>query len=468
MKRILFFILISLLLVSLIPQPVHADVAPPETVPGSNLLPGGESTQVRMVAEMVILSISKDPADENGAIAKTEATFTMRNLGNVEETMDVRFPLSFFNGNSDGFGNFPEIQTIKVNVNGKSVTPRRENQPFINNATSYQERTELPWAVFEVTFPPDQDILIEVVYEVEGFGYFPYEVFRYVLETGAGWNGTIGSAEVVLRLPYEVNEKNVWVQNVDGYGEPTQGGVMSGNEIRWNYEDLEPTFENNLQFILLAPSVWESVLAETENTTRNPKDGEAWGRLGKAYKEIIMMPKGYLRTDPGGVEMFALSRRAYETCLALLPNDPLWQYGYADLLWSHYYFDIYLMGKPDTENILPTTLTALQTALSIDPDQQQAKDLLLEISYAIPDAVQQNDNGIFSFSGLTATPVPPTPWAVEATPTFPPAEPAPTSTLTMGVIPQSTPEPTATNPLCGSAFLLPVLFGMMILNRKRK
>src|SRR5690606_26879186 len=93
------------------------------------------------------------------------------------------------------------------------------------------ERDEIPWAVFDVTFPPNQDVMIEVTYDVEGFGYYPYEVFKYVLETGAGWNGTIGSADVILRLPYEASDKNVWVEGVEGYGPATQGGVFSGNEV---------------------------------------------------------------------------------------------------------------------------------------------------------------------------------------------------------------------------------------------
>jgi tetratricopeptide (TPR) repeat protein len=78
---------------------------------------------------------------------------------------------------------------------------------------------------------------------------------------------------------------------------------------------------------------------------KNPNDGEAWGRLAKAYKEVVKMPKGYLREDPAGIELYALSKDAYEKCLALLPNDPLWHYGYADLLWAHYYFGVIGRGK---------------------------------------------------------------------------------------------------------------------------
>ena len=469
MKKVINLVLIFLFLTAIPTHHAHADVAPPEAVPGSNLVPGGESTQVRMVAETVILTVSQDPADEDEAVAETRAIFTMRNLGTAEESMAVRFPLSFFNGGSDGFFNFPEIPSIAVKVDGKFVPTRNEMQPFLSTEMGRRsEREEIPWAVFDVAFPPNQDVAIEVAYNVQGFGYYPYEVFKYVLETGAGWNGTIGSAEVILRLPYEANEQNVWVEGVEGYGPATQGGVFSGNEVRWKFTELEPTFENNLQFVIVTPSAWNKVLNETQTVTNNPDDGEAWGRLGKVYKELITMKHGYLRTDPTGQAMYDLSRNAYEKCLALLPNDPLWQYGYADLLWSRYYFDFYMMGETDTESLLPKTLTALQTALDLDPTLEQAKDLLLEISYSMPDAVQQNEDESFTLLGLTATPVPPTPWVAIATPTLVPAVATPTATFTTGVIPPSTPEPTPSNPLCGSAFLLPALFGVMFFTRRHR
>jgi len=444
---------------------VHADAAPPEAPPGTTLLPGESITQVRMVAETVTLTISKHPSNSQRAIAKTEAVFTMRNLGTEAETMAVRFPLSFFNGNSDGYGGFPEIASITVKVDGKSVPTRREVQPFTSSEYSFPEREEIPWAVFDVTFPPNQDVILEVVYNVDGFGYYPYEAFKYILETGAGWNGTIGSAEIIVRLPYEVSEQNLDLTGQAGHGELTPGGVRSGNEIRWSFTDLEPTYLDNIQMVVVAPSLWEKVLQEKSNVEKNPNDGEAWGRLAKAYKEVTMMPKGYLREDPAGVELVALSKAAYEKCLSLLPNDPLWQYGYADLLWAPYQYGIYFAGKTDTENILEKTLTALQTTLTLDPNNQLAKDLLLEISYQVPQAVQA-DGENFILLGLTATPVPPTPWVVEPTSTFAPTVVYPSPTYSMGL---NTPEPVSTpSPLCGSAFLIPALLGVALFVKRRK
>jgi hypothetical protein len=472
MKKPLAFFAILLILISIIPQEVvRADAAPPEAPPGTTLLPGESITQVRMVAETVTLTVSKNPSNPQKATARTEAVFTMRNLGTTEEKMAVRFPLSFFNGNSDGYGNFPEINAITVKVDGKTVPTKREIQPFTNSEQSYNERDEIPWAVFDVTFPPNQDVIIEVVYNVNGFGYYPYEAFKYILETGAGWNGTIGSAEVIVRLPYEVSEQNLDLTGQTGHGELTSDGVIRGNEIRWQFKDFEPTWQDNIQIIIVTPSLWEKVLKEKDAVIQDPNDGEAWGRLAKAYKEVVKMSKGYLREDPAGIELYALSKDAYEKCLALLPNDPLWHYGYADLLWAHYYFGVYWARKTDTEGILPTVLTELQTTLALDPNNQLARDLLLEISYQIPEAVQVDGND-FILLGLTATPIPPTPYGGYPTEMpSPTSEPAATaqaiSTPTVNSTTTEVPEPFARNPLCGGAFLLPGLFGLVLVARKR-
>jgi len=471
MKNKIFILLtIGLLLASAFPQEiVRADVAPPETPPGANVLPEGEATKVRMTAETVTLTIAKDPADAREALAKTEAVFTMRNLGFKEERMRARFPLSFFNGNSDGFGNFPEIKSIAVKINGSAVSTQRELQPFFSNERSHQERAEIPWATFDVVFPPAQDVVIEVVYAVSGFGYYPYENFKYILETGAGWYGTIGVADIIVHYPYPVSKKNVWVDEVSGYGTPISGGVLSGNEIRWHFENLEPTWENNVEVIVVTPSLWESVVNETDAVAKNPNDGEAWGRLAKAYKEVIRMPKGYLRDDPAGREMFDLSKSAYEKCLAALPNDSLWHSGYAELLWAHYYFDLYWDSKADVHKILPRVLSELQTALTLDPHNQHARDLLTEISYSLPNTVKKTDSGEFILLGLTATPMMPTPYggmtpAFTPTVAFTPAEA--TSALQSAAGAKKTP---SANPICGTAFVPMALLGLVfVLKRKRK
>ncbi len=456
MKMLVRLLVLLAILMAVIFQPVYADIAPPEAPPGSNLLPGDETTQVAMLAETVTLNILPDPADEQGAIAKTVASFTMRNLGATTENMQVRFPLSFLVwGNED----YPEIADLKVKVNERLVSTARI-------ISAYQQE-DLPWAVFVVDFPPAEDVSIEVSYTVQGFGYYPYEDFRYILETGAGWKDSIGSADIIVRFPYEASSKNVWV----GYSVTSPGLSFSGNEVRWHFENLEPTTEDNIKIVLVPPLLWKKVLKESANVTQNPNDGEAWGRLAKAYEEVILMPKGYLREDPDARDMYAMSKDAYERCLALLPMDSLWHTDYAELLWSHYYYDIFFAGEPDTENTLLGTLSELQIALELDSNNQPAKDLLTQISEGFPELVKQTSSG-YDFLALTATPIPPTlvnfgAETATSTPTFPVI--TSTATLLIETQPASPVEGRPSIPFCVStAFVLLALAGVLWISYRKR
>jgi hypothetical protein len=459
--------LLAILLAAAIAWPreaVRADIAPPKTPPGSTLLPEDAGTAVRMVAETVTLEVSADPQNDSRTIARTNAVFTMRNLGHVDETMAARFPLSFPDGSSDGSFEFPEIPSISVKIDGLSVPTRREMQPPIEGG-GYHERDEIPWAVFDVTFPRSRDVVVEVTYRVTGYGYYPQTIFEYVLETGAGWNDTIGEADIIVQLPYAVTDANVFVEESNSSSASTPESVLSANQVRWHFEDLEPTSQDNIEVILVAPALWDSVLKETRLVEVNPKDGEAWGRLAKAYKEAARLPKGWLRDDPAGGELVDLSRDAYETCLALLPKDALWHYGYADLLWSEYYWGTRVSPRGDTQGLLPRLLAELQTVLALDPDNSLAQDLLLEISLAVDGAVELNGDD-YVFLALTATPPPPTPYG------NPPTEANATATAEVVTTPTTrtaAPEPYAENPVCGSgalSLLLPA--AALVLIRRRR
>ena len=78
--------------------------------------------------------------------------------------------------------------------------------------------------------------------------------FKYILETGAGWKDTIGSADLVVRLPYEANEYHVIFGSNTGFSETSPGAAIVGNELRWHYEDLEPAWEDNFEVSWFFPS----------------------------------------------------------------------------------------------------------------------------------------------------------------------------------------------------------------------
>ena len=108
------------------PSTVLADVAPPENPPGSNLQPGSEITQVRMVAETVQIDVK---ADDSFGTAHVTADFTMHNLGNQPESMAVRFPISA----NDGRGQYPELTNLVIKVDGNQVPFQHVSYPDVRS-----------------------------------------------------------------------------------------------------------------------------------------------------------------------------------------------------------------------------------------------------------------------------------------------------------------------------------------------
>ncbi|MGW8252030.1 MAG: tetratricopeptide repeat protein, partial [Anaerolineales bacterium] len=382
-------LLAALFLLSAIMSPALADIAPPYQPPGANLEPGSEGTQVRMVAETVTIDVQPGSGESLGK-AQVTADFTMRNLGSEAQSMAVRFPISA----NDGRSNTPELKNLQVRVDGAIVRSQR-----IQGEDPYYGGGSVPWAEFLVTFPTDRDVQVRISYTLEGTGYVPYVSFYYILSTGAGWKDSIGSADLIVRLPYEANALNVVLDQEIGWSMTTPGGLMEGNTIRWHFENLEPTYEDNLDIALVMPALWQKILNEQSNVDKNPGDGEAWGRLGKLYKEIAFLSRE-MRADPAGSELYRLSIDAYERCLDLKPNDADWHAGYAELYYMHY--NLTHWENPDDYTDVSHSLELLKRAVEINPRSAKTLELLQEFEWN--EYVVQQADGSYDFSLLTATP----------------------------------------------------------------
>lgn len=454
-SRILIVLLLFLFAFTL---PAQADIAPPEQPPGTNIEPGVENTQVRMLSETVLIEVQKNtPANSLGQ-AKVSAEFVMENLGTASESMVVRFPASV----NDGFYNYPEIGAFGAKVNGSSVATRKKTS---------DGDAPVSWVEFDAVFPAGDPVKIEVSYVLEGTGEYPYISFAYLLETGAGWQGTIGSAQVILRLPYDMNFQNVFIDSGPGWGDTTPGGVMEGRELRWKFADSEPTDFDNIRVALVMPSAWEKVLTEQANVARNSKDGEAWGRLGKIYKEISRLRRE-TRWDVGGMELFELSKEAYQNAITLLPDDALWHAGYAELLFDNYYWVEY--SKSEKPGLL-LALQELSKAVQLKPNEPFILDLVQEIELALPGAITA-ENGQVLFQWLTATPTFVPSLTETASPTLPPTATHTASSTAMAIpaTQTSVPElpaasevvqttPTTVQPSASAKTLFPFCSGILVL-----
>jgi hypothetical protein len=394
-KIYIFYIFLLVAVLLAFPGAARADIAPPINPPGSNVQPGGASTQVRMVNEKVVLDVKDDGQAQGLGKAHVTADFSMRNLGSEQETMQVRFPISANNG----WGDYPEITGVVVKVDGKTVPTTTTSYPEPNYSAD-----PVPWVEFGVTFPPNVDVAISVGYDLQGSGYYPYTAFYYLLETGTGWKDTIGKAEIILRLPYEANSLNVVQDTQIGWAETNPGGIFDGREVHWLYEDFEPgpyAVVQNMEFALVAPSAWKMVLQAQAEIKASPTDGEAWGRLAKAYKDLFLLGKGY-REDAGGSELYRLSVEAYEECLRLKPSDAQWHAGFADLLANKAFWDNWMSGP--TQDAF-RALTEIQTALKLAPNDAKVQEIAQNILWTFPDGMTLTDAG-YDFPWLTQTPTP--------------------------------------------------------------
>jgi tetratricopeptide (TPR) repeat protein len=183
-----------------------------------------------------------------------------------------------------------------------------------------------------------------------------------------------------------------------GFSRTSPDTVLNGREIRWHFENLEPTEKNNLEISLVWPDLWQDLLTKQQAVQQNPNDGEAWGRLGKAAKELLFFHHD-MRTDDGGQELYRISVAAYEKAVTLLPDDGLWYAGFAELLINHYYY-----AYPDQDTTeMQRGLAALNRSLELAPNNEKVQEIIGWLETLLPNEVLLGPHGYYF---LTPTPQP--------------------------------------------------------------
>ncbi len=414
-----------------------ANAAPPEAAGGGN--PGPDNrTQVRMVREQVRLRLN--PQGDRAAV---EGVYVMQNQGEQAENLQVLYPLRFLFTQCEG----QEIQNLRVWVDDRQVTTQRiEGQPRPQGCEA-----PTPWAAFPVTFPPGQEVTLRVQYEQAAWGYPPYLVVTYILETGAGWYGTIGEADIAVRLPYPASEETIPLSpDFWGYGQGTTPNArLEGDTVRWLFQNLEPTSQDNIFLLYLRPDYWQEIQRRRQAVRDRPKDGEAWGFLGLAIKKALLLPgAGYPMRfdDPGAQKLIQEALQAYERAVQLKPRDADWHYGYGQMLAlvaSH------TQDPARRAALLQRAAQEFRTALELKPGHEKTLAFYNEMSWLLEGWMAQ-DGDTFVYPGLTATPT----FAVTPTPTLPPATTAapaqatsPPATATPVEVGVASPVPGAPSPI---------------------
>ncbi len=131
----------------------------------------------------------------------------------------------------------------------------------------------LPWASFPVAFRAGQDTSIQVSYllplqtSVKGSELALY----YIFQTGAGWAGPIGSAELILNLPYPASSETLTRMDPGNLDLPyfnsnpranlPLDGTMEGNQVRWAWTDFEPGPQDDFSIWLVDPGMYQQLSA---------------------------------------------------------------------------------------------------------------------------------------------------------------------------------------------------------------
>jgi hypothetical protein len=287
-----------------------ADAAPPESPGGKNINPGESSTMVQMVAEEVIVDVgatrSSEPFDDGfgermvgGYRLAYNCTFWMVNQGSKTEQLAVRFPIR-----SKWDYGVITIQSIKID--GDPV-------PWLEDGVDMD--VPFNWAHFNVTFPPGEEVEIKVTYTsfTNWYKGFTHEWASYTLETGAGWYGPIGQGRIILRLPYQATEENIVFET------SAPGGEIEGADVVWEFENLEPTGQDNWYVQIIDPDTWISIVADRKKLESSPNNSAALIRLAEAiFYSTVEDREGTLRYQE---EMFQEGMAAIAKAVELQPDD---------------------------------------------------------------------------------------------------------------------------------------------------
>jgi hypothetical protein len=318
----------------LILSPVWGDVGVQPILPdGSNIQPEVD-TPIQMTSERVVFNVRQATEWDSAtvmdnpmayglqnpqipiwslSVAEVSAVFTMTNPTSQELSMTVWFPLASALESDEWESHpgevAPRIENFLVAVDELPVAYDISELPNPKGT----EFPLLPWASFPVTFPAGQDVLIQVSYlvwaqeDITGIGM----MFSYIFQTGAGWAGPIGRAELIFNLPYIASSETI----ID----MPKGDQIEGYQVRWAWENLEPGPQDDFYIRLIRQEVWENLEADRIRVNNWQEDGEAWLDLSDTYRRLILGKYQFIR---GFNETYQpLGVQAAKEALRFLPGD---------------------------------------------------------------------------------------------------------------------------------------------------
>jgi len=473
----LLFLLSGIILVCILQflqrtSPALADVGVRPILPGGSSLHPDDETPIQMLDEVVTMDVRSAIEADNtiiqlnpeayglqfqpvwySYISEVQADFTMHNPTSEPVSLTAWFPLASALENVSWEINpdeiVPHIASFKVVVDGIPVDYAVSDLPNPKGV----DKPLLPWASFPVSFPAGKDTAIQVSYlvplqpAVKGSELALY----YIFQTGAGWAGPIGQAELILNLPYPASEETLTRMNPSILGLPyfmadpdanlPLDGVMEGSQAHWSWTDFEPGPQDDFSIWLVDPGLYQQLKTTQAAIQAAPQDGPAWLELASIYRNLATRAWNY-------PSIFAKSFltpgiESYRNAVELLPEHPEPHIGLAMLSLSPYMMDV---------NAPSEVMGLVQEELRIARELEAAHPDLVEQAGISSSLLDDSLNNYFY--KITATAImgaTNTAWAKETEAAIllsaPSSTPTPGSNLATMVLPSQTPESRVLTPV---------------------
>lgn len=150
--------------------------------------------------------------------------------------------------NKDNKVIYPSTESIQIVEAAMSdLIKWRDTKPYFGSDLqemfdSQMGKGNFPWYVWNVHFDKNENKTIKIIYSLpSGKGYgAKYRYFKYILETGSGWFGSIGKADIKLKL-HDIKLETLEEISPKGYQIDT-----TNKTINWHLFDIEPTKEDDI------------------------------------------------------------------------------------------------------------------------------------------------------------------------------------------------------------------------------
>ena len=338
--------------------PARADVGVQPILPGGSSIEPDGQTPIVMAAEVITMNVRLATEADNAIVqlnpeayglqfkpvwyklvAEVQVEFSMDNPSAEVVSQTTWFPLASslssvsWELNPDEI--VPRITSFEVQVDGRPLDYTTLELPNPQGA----DKPLLPWASFPVSFAAGTHTSIHVSYLLP----LPRAVkgselaLNYIFQTGAGWAGPIGKAELIINLPHPSPRLEEAIVRVDPdhpdqpyHGQEYYFLDPDARHVHWILGSFEPTPQDDFFAWLIDPDLrqamedsWWPIVADQENGQAYLIQGSRCLDIAiKAYNIPSIFFEGY----------WEMCQNAYMIAENYLPDHPAPYIGLASVL----------------------------------------------------------------------------------------------------------------------------------------